>query len=86
MPIRVGLPSERDGAAEQRLAVVVLVDHDGLARLAPREVEEEHHPRQHEERLAPWREEGAGDPAVRVRGLAEARHVPLETGEVLEVG
>ncbi len=74
------------GGREQRLAVVGLVDDDGLPRLAPFEVEDEHHPRQHVERLAPRREEGADDPAVGVGGLTEARHVPGEPGEVLEVG
>jgi lactoylglutathione lyase len=43
------------------------------------------HPRQHEERLAP-RHESAGDPAVRVREVAEARQVALEACQVLEIG
>jgi hypothetical protein len=71
--------------AEERLAVVGLVHNDDLAGLGAAEVKEDEHPRQDEERLASGREEGAGDPAVRVRDLAERGEVALDSGQVLEV-
>ena len=73
-------------ALEDRGAVVGLVDDDHLARRLLAQVERGEHARKEEDRVASGAEEGARDPAVRVRGLAEVRDLPLDAGQVLEVG
>ena len=84
--IRFGLPSDADRLAEQRGAVVGLVDGHDLADVAAPEMERDVHPRQDVDRIPIGRDQRAGDPAVRVVDVAEAREVALEAGEVLEVG
>ena len=78
-------PRPRAACLEQRRAVVALAHDDELARQLAGHVEQRHHPRQHEDRLAVGAEEGARDPAVRVLRLAEGRDHPLDAGEVLEI-
>ena len=70
---------------EQRRAVVPLAHDDHLARQLTGQLEEAHHPRQHEDRLTLGRDERAGHPAVCVLGLAERRDRALDAGEVLEI-
>ena len=67
-------------------AVVGLVDDDHLALGVLAQVEGREHAREDEDGLGAGPEEGARDPAVRVRGLAEVRDLPLDAGQVLEVG
>ena len=71
---------------EQRRPVVALAHDDQLARQLAGHVEQRHHPRQDEDRLAARAEESARDPAVGVLRLAERRDHPLDPGEVLEIG
>ena len=52
---------------------------------SPQRWNSDEHARQDEQRLAAGHDERAGDPAVRVGALAEARQVALEAGQVLEV-
>src|SRR5207302_2426332 len=67
-------------------SVVGLVhDHDLALRLFAK-VERGEHPREHEYRIGAGPEERAGDPAVGVGRLAEARDVALDAAQVLEVG
>ena len=73
-------------ALEERGAVVGLVDDDHLARRLLAQVERGEHAREEEDRVASGTEERAGDPAVRVATLAEVRDLPLDAGQVLEVG
>ena len=73
-------------ALEERGAVVGLVDDDHLARRLLAQVERGEHARKQEDRVASGAEEGARDPAVRVGGFAEVRDLPLDAGQVLEVG
>ena len=49
------------------------------------QVERDDHARQHEQRIGVGHDERAGDPAVRVAVLAEARQIALQAGQVLEV-
>ena len=75
----------RDALEDGEPVVGLVHDQDvALGRLA--EVERREHPRQHEHGLGAGPEEGAGDPPVRVERLAEARHGPLDAGQVLEIG
>ena len=74
------------GLGEEHTAVRVFVDDDGSGWRLPVQMEVDDHPRQHEERLAAGSEEGAGDPAVRIGEVTEARQVALEPGQVLEIG
>ena len=71
---------------EDRGAVVGLVDDDHLARGLLAQVERGEHAREEEDGVAPGAEERAGDPAVSVRRLAEVRDLPLDAGQVLQVG
>ena len=80
------VPESCSGRAEQRIAVVQLVDDDELAGLVAAEMERDEHARQDEQRLPPGDEEGSRDPVVGVDDLAEARQVALDAGQVLEVG
>ena len=74
------------GLGEKRAAVGVFVHDDRFGRRLPVQVEVDDHTRQHEEGLAAGRQKRAGDPAVRIGKVAEARRVALEPGQVLEVG
>jgi hypothetical protein len=67
-------------------AVFALVDHDTLAGQLSGDVEQRHHPRQDEDRIAAGTKEGSRNPAVRVLGLAEGRDQALDAGQVLEIG
>ena len=71
---------------EQRRSVVAFADDDQLARQLAGHVEQRHHPRQDEDRLAARAEERARDPAVGVLRLAERRDHALDPGEVLQIG
>ena len=73
-------------ALEDGEAVVGLVHDEDLAVGLLAEIERREHPRQHEHRLRAGPEEGARDPTVCVERLAEARHGPLDSGQILEVG
>ena len=44
------------------------------------------HPRQDVDRLPIRRDQGAGDPTVRVVDVPEARDVALEAGQIFEIG
>ena len=83
---RLGRAEAARRLGEEHAPVGVLVHDDRARRRLPVQVEVDDHPRQHEERFASGREERAGDPAVRVGDVAEARQVALEAGQVLEVG
>ena len=50
------------------------------------QVEGGEHAREDEDGVGARAEEGARDPAVRIRGLAEVRDLPLDARQVLEVG
>ena len=73
-------------ALEERDAVVGLVDDDHLARRLLAQVECGEHAWKEEDRVASGTEERARDPAVRVGSFAEVRDLPLDAGQVLEVG
>ena len=73
-------------ALEDRRPVVGLVHDDHLAVRLLAQVERGEHPREDEDRLRVRVEERSADPAVRVRDLAEVRDLPLDAGQVLEVG
>ena len=79
--------SERsDCFAEEREPVVGFVDGHDLADLTALEVKGDVHARQHVDRVPIGRDQGAGDPAVRVVHVPEARQVALEPGEIFEIG
>ena len=93
--LRPGALPERDPGRRAELpdrfrergpAVAVVLDDDRSRRRLPVEVEPDEHPRQHVDRLVAGRDEGAGDPAVRVGDVPEGRKVALDPGQVLEVG
>ena len=73
-------------ALEDRDTVVGLVDDDELALGLLPEIERGEHAREDEDGLRAADEERAGDPAARVRRLAEVRDLPFDPGEVFEVG
>ena len=82
-PLRASERSDR--LAEERGAVVGLLDGDDLADVAAPEVKRDVHPRQDVDRLPIGRDQRPGHPAVRVVHVAEARQVPLEAGEIFEI-
>ena len=71
---------------EDRRAIVGLVHDDDLAVRVLAEIEGGEHARQHEDRIRAATEERACHPAVRIRHLAEARDLPLDAGEIFEIG
>ncbi len=75
-----------DCLRERRAAVTGVLDDDRARRRLAVEVEADEHPRQHVHGLAAGRDEGSGDPAVRVGDVPEGGEVALDPGQVLEVG
>ena len=73
-------------ALEDRDTVVGLVDDDELASGLLPEIERDEHAREDEDGLRAAGEERAGDPAARVGRFAEVRDLPLDPGQVLEIG
>ena len=83
---RPSAPHRRRRRPERRCSVVALGDDHYLAGQLSRKVEQRHHPRQDEHRIAVGSEECSRHPSVRVLRLAEGRNGALDTREVLEVG